>query len=1607
MGRNSSFLSVGLTALIMSIMLLSTIHVISSGSIRETDIIIDESVVSGEENFGFTATGNIYYVDATGGNDSKSGLSTTSAWKTVARVASKTLQPGDIVRFKRGEVFKITTAIGFLKLYEDGSANGWITIETYGTGAKPIIDGQDIPDYCIYVRGDYYIIRDLEVINSGNQAVLISASYVLLENLDVHESGNCGIIHYGGGSHFTVKNCTTYNITNTGIALMGSTYNKLKDTLIENCTTYDCGNDGISIHKTGGGATAGANHTIRNCIGYNNPEEAIDVQTGLNVTVENCIGYNNSRGSFVLSPDIDCVVRNNLFYGGGGGYEFAIVGTTGLKMYNNIIINGQSDGKTKLLLISDENGPADNIEIYDNILIDTGGGKWSERLIWVDDMNNDGNLGSISIKNNIMISHRPFYYFRNKAASSSDIDIDGNCYYHLTSSFSYAGYNFSQWQSNYGYDKNGMEANPLLVNYNSTKVSDFMLKANSPCIDKGVKTNVTDDFLSTLIYAKNDIGAMEYKPPYVLGEDKIGKTAKIEVYGDGRYLYLSGAPETNGADLSLKPSAGWKASSPVTSKMEISVKAWNLTGDTYRKWTEISADPLGNMTYRIGDMLSNGNYIITVDSSSSFIRKADSTGYLEFNIDTTSKSRMIDIRLGSGSLFSSDKSTESATTGDPFTLSIEALDNKGISTVCVEYWFGSSSVHTNKTMQRVSGSSLVGQYSYGITIASDKTEDISYKFSAKNTVGKWINTALFKHPVVDNDLPVILEDKTPSTINTGNDLVFDFSFSDNIGIKSAILTYWDDDNYTVNVDLKAVDGYSYELSVSEDHSGDLRYFVNVTDASSLWNCSGIKLVKVVDNLLHEITFFKIEGEPTTGEDIRMSLRVDENSDVSSVSIEYWFGSGVHTNQKMTGPDYNITISIPGSSLSSLNYRISITDSSSIKRTSGLNVLDTIDNDIPVLIADQSDSTVEPGGDYLIALKLSDNIGIAEAVIDYRFGEDHTIVKMSISNGVYRTTVKIPSDTVYNLEYEVKVTDTSGNYLTISDNTVYLFDDILPTFIGDLSQTTATTGDSFTFKISVTDNVGIANVYVEYSFGKSGITNVTMTGSETTIILPEKDNKDLIYSFHVVDRSGNWNSTIDKTVDIKDNDPPVIHPNSGKKPVKTRGYLHFTANVTDNVMVDEVLTEYWFSDGQHYFIQMEFDGTNYTGFIEMTDSDLSLMNYRFIARDGSNNEAVSEIITIDDQFFDDMIFVEDGPSSGFDDFNVAIEISSPHDKGIVGYDLLFRSVLTGTGSITRIGLYIDGNLYHIVEDDFIVSSDQPYEYEHYIDTRDFINGDHTMELRIVPLDRENIFIAERVSVQIFNVDYDQMLTDINLNINDVIAIAGDSVRFQVHCYDQFGSLIPYNKLVIVWQAAGPIGQVDETGLFTAEYPGKVKVTVSVQYGGRTLMDAANVTVYPANSIGGSSGNDAPGIISGFTVQSMVIVIMVVMMVVIIVLSGYIIKNRSRNDGDETIPVVVMEAPPEQYPIQEVVEPVLREAPVYSAPQPQPVVSAPVETDPVFDLPPGPSMEDDIYDEEDFGEEFNEIYMNDYVVSDSEPYNPEDDLEVKELMDLLDDLSDDPF
>lgn len=103
-----------------------------------------------------SAANTTYYVSMSGGLDSNDGLSPSTPFKTIAKVNALSLQPGDRVLFKCGDVWRGE----MLRIEESGSADNPIMFSSYPTtdcANKPIISGsQPIVDWSPY-SGSIYV----------------------------------------------------------------------------------------------------------------------------------------------------------------------------------------------------------------------------------------------------------------------------------------------------------------------------------------------------------------------------------------------------------------------------------------------------------------------------------------------------------------------------------------------------------------------------------------------------------------------------------------------------------------------------------------------------------------------------------------------------------------------------------------------------------------------------------------------------------------------------------------------------------------------------------------------------------------------------------------------------------------------------------------------------------------------------------------------------------------------------------------------------------------------------------------------------------------------------------------------------------------------------------------------------------------------------------------------------------------------------------------------------------------------------------------------------------------------------------------------------------
>jgi hypothetical protein len=193
------------------------------------------------ENDVFASSNNLdekrktYYVSASG-NDRNEGTTAKFSWKTISRVNSQKLNPGDRVMFKGGSTF-----IGNLELRGNGTVGELIKVCSYGAG-KALLKAGDGNGIKVY-NGGYVSISNLIIKGDWNSDL---------------QSGNdgFGIIFYNDlpgevklGS-LNISNCEISGFMKGGISIMSNPGDKsqsgYQQIRIDSNVVHDNGEYGIA-----------------------------------------------------------------------------------------------------------------------------------------------------------------------------------------------------------------------------------------------------------------------------------------------------------------------------------------------------------------------------------------------------------------------------------------------------------------------------------------------------------------------------------------------------------------------------------------------------------------------------------------------------------------------------------------------------------------------------------------------------------------------------------------------------------------------------------------------------------------------------------------------------------------------------------------------------------------------------------------------------------------------------------------------------------------------------------------------------------------------------------------------------------------------------------------------------------------------------------------------------------------------------------------------------------------------------------------------------------------------------------------------------------------
>jgi hypothetical protein len=406
-----------------------------------------------------SAANTNYYVNSASGSDSNSGTSSSSPWKTLGPVNSRSFGSGDVINLARGSSW--TGAGGgsaALTINGSGASGSPITVQAYGTGANPTIRNTG---------------------TSQSRGVVVNGSWVVVQGLTVCDAHESGIYVSGGAQHVTVQNNEVVN-TGFGIRVDGQ-YN-----LVTRNNIHDLK---MIVNTPGGDDDYGAQAVLLE--GPNN-EVSYNRMTNCNVPSYD-YGMDGSAVEFFGNAD-NSLVHHNYSYNlntfdevgsGGGGLARNIT------VADNVIVQS---GQLEVLHINGTYGSTvANFRFINNTVVDTGS-KGAYSLFYISATPSDPNI--FQVRNNIFYINNYSFGMQNSVPFAHDHNI-----YYLMKSSTQLGFSLGAGEK---------IADPQFVNVGG---GDYHLKAGSPAIDSAASpAPYGSDYDGKAVPsgAGPDMGAYEY-----------------------------------------------------------------------------------------------------------------------------------------------------------------------------------------------------------------------------------------------------------------------------------------------------------------------------------------------------------------------------------------------------------------------------------------------------------------------------------------------------------------------------------------------------------------------------------------------------------------------------------------------------------------------------------------------------------------------------------------------------------------------------------------------------------------------------------------------------------------------------------------------------------------------------------------------------------------------------------------------------------------------------------------------------------------------------------------------------------------------------------------
>ena len=456
-----------------------------------------------------------------------------------------------------------------------------------------------------------------------------------------------------------------------------------------------------------------------------------------------------------------------------------------------------------------------------------------------------------------------------------------------------------------------------------------------------------------------------------------------------------------------------------------------------------------------------------------------------------------------------------------------------------------------------------------------------------------------------------------------------------------------------------------------------------------------------------------------------------------------------TSGSSTGEHDTITVNIDttGLSLGSHTCDISITSNGGSGTFSiEVNVI-SIDTVLPE-ITDMHAFPFhqEAGKNVTIYATVTDNVGVANVFLSITYPDSSTknfSIFQNKTGDIYYC--ERPYNQLGTYTFTIFAIDTSGNGNTSLPDTFEIGDTTPPSIFNvGTSPIVKGIGDKVNISVTVTDNVGVANVFLSITYPDSSTKNFSIFQNKTgnTYYCEKTYNQLGTYTFTIfaIDTSGNGNTSIIYSFQISDVTPPTVtisYPSGGEN---VSGIVTIRWNATDNYYSKGNLkiTLKYSDDGGNLWHLIAKNQEN-DGEYKWDTSDLEDgKNYRIMVKaNDSKNEgsSISDVFTVDNT--DPSLTLKKPSTNYLYLFDREIMPLLRRKAVIIGKITITANATDSLSGVDKVEFFVDNVSKYI-------DTKEPYEWEW--DETIFFN--HI--LKVVATDKAGNTAIKEINISIYNI-----------------------------------------------------------------------------------------------------------------------------------------------------------------------------------------------------------------------------------------------------------------